>query len=198
MTRPWSLFEDVGVIATDTTAGPPKVRRGRAFAGHAGWGPGQLDAELKREDWIVERAVREDAFTFRTGGAVVRGADPQGRELRAGGPDASGSVGQRDRGARPASGVRLGAMKLVRPGEEHDVPRGVVGGAEISQATAGAHNIYMGRFRVPAGARSLPHYHEGCESTLYMSAAPSSSAGATASRRSCAWNLRTCSTCRPG
>ena len=59
-------------------------------------------------------------------------------------------------------------MKLVRPGEEHDVPRGVVGGAEISQATAGAHNIYMGRFRVPAGARSLPHYHEGCESTLYM------------------------------
>ncbi len=59
-------------------------------------------------------------------------------------------------------------MKLVKPGEERDVPRGVVGGAEISQATAGAHNIYMGRFRVPAGAQSLPHYHEGCESTLYM------------------------------
>ena len=70
--------------------------------------------------------------------------------------------------SRPASGVRLDAMKLVKPGEDHEVPRGVVGGAEISQATAGAHNIYMGRFRVPAGARSLPHYHEGCESALYM------------------------------
>ena len=56
-------FEDVGVIATDTTAGPPEIRRGRAFAGHAGWGPGQLDAELEREDWIVEPAAREDAFT---------------------------------------------------------------------------------------------------------------------------------------
>ena len=48
-------------------------------------------------------------------------------------------------------------MKLVKPsGEERDVPRGVVGGAEISQATTGAHNIYMGIFRVPAGARKMP------------------------------------------
>jgi uncharacterized RmlC-like cupin family protein len=59
-------------------------------------------------------------------------------------------------------------MKVVKPGEDHDVPRGVVGGAEISQATAGALNIYMGHFRVPPGARSLPHYHEGCESAVYM------------------------------
>jgi uncharacterized RmlC-like cupin family protein len=59
-------------------------------------------------------------------------------------------------------------MKLVRPGPEHEVPRGVLGGSEISQATAGAHRIYMARFRVPAGARSLPHYHANCESALYM------------------------------
>ncbi len=60
-------------------------------------------------------------------------------------------------------------MKLVKPsGEERDVPRGVVGGAEISQATTGATNIYMGVFRVPAGARSRPHYHDNCESALYM------------------------------
>jgi uncharacterized RmlC-like cupin family protein len=26
----------------------------------------------------------------------------------------------------------------------------------------------MGRFRVPPGARSRPHYHAGCESALYM------------------------------
>ncbi len=59
-------------------------------------------------------------------------------------------------------------MRLVKPGPDRDVPRGIVGGAEISQTTAGALNIYMGRFRVPAGARSRPHYHEGCESALYM------------------------------
>ena len=60
-------------------------------------------------------------------------------------------------------------MRVVRPsGEERDVPRGVVGGAELSQATAGATNLYMGVFRVPAGASSRPHYHEGCESAVYM------------------------------
>jgi uncharacterized RmlC-like cupin family protein len=59
-------------------------------------------------------------------------------------------------------------MRLIKPGPDHETPRGIVGGAEISQVTAGAHNLYMGRFRVPAGARSRPHYHENCESTLYM------------------------------
>jgi uncharacterized RmlC-like cupin family protein len=48
------------------------------------------------------------------------------------------------------------------------VPRGVVGGAEVSQATTGAANIYMGVFRVPAGAQSRPHYHADCESAVYM------------------------------
>jgi uncharacterized RmlC-like cupin family protein len=59
-------------------------------------------------------------------------------------------------------------MHVVKPGPDHDTPRGVVGGAEISQATAGATNIYMGVFRVPAGASSRPHYHEGCESAVFM------------------------------
>ena len=59
-------------------------------------------------------------------------------------------------------------MQVVKPGPDRETPRGVVGGSEISQATTGAHDIYMGRFRVPAGARSRPHYHEGCESALYM------------------------------
>jgi uncharacterized RmlC-like cupin family protein len=59
-------------------------------------------------------------------------------------------------------------VKVVKPGPDRDVPRGVVGGAEISQATAGAANIYMGLFRVPPGARSRPHYHDGCESAVYM------------------------------
>ncbi len=59
-------------------------------------------------------------------------------------------------------------MKVVKPGPDHEVPRGIVGGAEISQATTGAHNIYMGRFRVPPSTRSRPHYHDGCESALYL------------------------------
>src|SRR5579864_8834508 len=59
-------------------------------------------------------------------------------------------------------------MKVVKPGADRDVPRGVVGGSEISQATTGAQNIYMAVFRVPPGAQSRPHYHEGCESAVYM------------------------------
>ena len=59
-------------------------------------------------------------------------------------------------------------MRVIKPGEDREVPRGVLGGAEISQATAGARNIYMGVFRVPPGARSRPHYHEACESAVYM------------------------------
>ncbi len=60
-------------------------------------------------------------------------------------------------------------MKVVKPeGHHRETPRGVVGGAEISQSTTGATNIYMGVFRVPAGAQSRPHYHEACESAVYM------------------------------
>jgi uncharacterized RmlC-like cupin family protein len=59
-------------------------------------------------------------------------------------------------------------MKVIKPGDDRPVPRGVVGGAEISQATAGASHLYMGVFRVPAGASSRPHYHDSCESAVYM------------------------------
>jgi putative transcriptional regulator len=38
------------------------ARRIRAYAGHAGWGPGQLDAELEREDWIVADPRPDDVF----------------------------------------------------------------------------------------------------------------------------------------
>jgi uncharacterized RmlC-like cupin family protein len=60
-------------------------------------------------------------------------------------------------------------VKIIKPADQdRDTPRGVVGGAEISQATTGATNIYMGVFRVPPGARSRPHYHEACESAVYL------------------------------
>jgi hypothetical protein len=43
-------------------------------------------------------------------------------------------------------------MRVLKPGPDREVPRGVVGGAEISQATAGALNIYTG-----VVARDSPH-----------------------------------------
>jgi uncharacterized RmlC-like cupin family protein len=45
---------------------------------------------------------------------------------------------------------------------------GVNSAAEVSPTTTGAENIYMGRFSVPAGAQSMPHYHADCESAVYM------------------------------
>lgn len=37
--------------------------RRRVFAGHAGWGSGQLDAELQSGDWITHAAEPQDVFT---------------------------------------------------------------------------------------------------------------------------------------
>jgi putative transcriptional regulator len=37
--------------------------RRRVFAGHAGWGSGQLDSELADGDWIAHPAQPEDVFT---------------------------------------------------------------------------------------------------------------------------------------
>lgn len=62
----------------------------------------------------------------------------------------------------------MATMKIVKPRADHILPRGVVGGAEVSQTTTGAEHIYMGVFRVPAGAQSMPHYHADCESAVYM------------------------------
>jgi uncharacterized RmlC-like cupin family protein len=60
-------------------------------------------------------------------------------------------------------------MKVVRPGvAPHEEPRGVVGGHEVSRETAGTESLFMGIFRLPAGARSRPHFHAGCESACYM------------------------------
>ena len=60
-------FDDVGVLATGSGPDDPVagLRRGRAFVGHSGWGPGQLDSELERGDWILEPAQNEDAFSSR-------------------------------------------------------------------------------------------------------------------------------------
>jgi putative transcriptional regulator len=59
------LDDDLGFIpaeAEDQDALAAATRRTRVFAGHSGWGPGQLEAELEEESWIIGEARREDVF----------------------------------------------------------------------------------------------------------------------------------------
>jgi putative transcriptional regulator len=58
---PVPVFGDVGFVALDTEEPEPPLRA-RVFAGYAGWGDGQLEDELARDDWIVEPAVPDDVF----------------------------------------------------------------------------------------------------------------------------------------
>jgi putative transcriptional regulator len=62
-----ALVEDdlgfIGADADDPALLDGVVRRARVFAGHAGWGPGQLEDELAEDAWIVEPPRREEVFT---------------------------------------------------------------------------------------------------------------------------------------
>jgi putative transcriptional regulator len=53
------LVPGLGELA-DVVDGAGKIR---VFAGYAGWGPGQLDDELGREDWITTPAQASDVFS---------------------------------------------------------------------------------------------------------------------------------------
>jgi putative transcriptional regulator len=59
------VLDDVGFVAGDSDFESlgDELQRARVFAGLAGWGPGQLEAELEREDWITEPALPDDVFT---------------------------------------------------------------------------------------------------------------------------------------
>jgi putative transcriptional regulator len=53
----------VGSLGTlDPDGANDSLRRLRVFAGYAGWSPGQLDAELDSDAWIVQPADPEDPF----------------------------------------------------------------------------------------------------------------------------------------
>ena len=58
------VTENVGLVGDSTSLDDLAYATGRArvFAGYAGWGPGQLDAELEREDWFVAPAGVDDIF----------------------------------------------------------------------------------------------------------------------------------------
>jgi putative transcriptional regulator len=53
----------VGSLGTlDPDGDNGSLRRVRVFAGYAGWAPGQLDAELDGDAWIVQPADPDDPF----------------------------------------------------------------------------------------------------------------------------------------
>lgn len=60
-----AIAGDLGFVGAedDLESLSDSVRRARVFAGHAGWAPGQLDAELEDEGWIVADLDPGDPFT---------------------------------------------------------------------------------------------------------------------------------------
>jgi putative transcriptional regulator len=58
------VFGSLGFLTGEVPAEVrPFVRRARVFLGHAGWGPGQLEAEMETDSWITEEATADDAFS---------------------------------------------------------------------------------------------------------------------------------------
>ena len=57
-------FDSIGFLPEETDADAlGGLRRARVFAGYAGWGAGQLEAELEEGSWITEPALSTDVFT---------------------------------------------------------------------------------------------------------------------------------------
>jgi putative transcriptional regulator len=62
------VFDGVGFLPAELEDEEASTRRARVFAGYAGWGVGQLEAELEESAWIVEPATPEDVFAERPEG----------------------------------------------------------------------------------------------------------------------------------
>ena len=84
---PQLVTGDVGFLALDDENGDSApmgfaLSRARVFAGYAGWGPGQLESELERDDWIIADSVVDDVFDEDAATMWSRVLDRQGGQLR--------------------------------------------------------------------------------------------------------------------
>jgi putative transcriptional regulator len=57
------VIGSIGLLASYSGEGEAAIKRARVFAGYAGWGPGQLEAETEEDSWIIEDAYPQDIFT---------------------------------------------------------------------------------------------------------------------------------------
>jgi putative transcriptional regulator len=72
-----AVFDDVYVLTSrDSVEGlfgsDKRPGRFRAYAGHTGWGPGQLENEIARGDWLVVSARPDVVFSEEPGGVWDR------------------------------------------------------------------------------------------------------------------------------
>lgn len=62
----WSAIDGSRLGTADLSGSPeligPHIERLRVFAGYAGWGAGQLEAEIEQGAWFVLEALPEDPF----------------------------------------------------------------------------------------------------------------------------------------
>jgi putative transcriptional regulator len=76
--------DDLGFVPGDATS--PEllelaIRRARIYAGHAGWGPGQLEGELAEDAWAVVDALPGDPLSGDPSGMWRRVLRRQGGHL---------------------------------------------------------------------------------------------------------------------
>jgi putative transcriptional regulator len=59
-----ALYDDLGTVDLERAPSDvvPTVTAARVFAGHAGWGPGQLDGEVAANGWFVVERVAADLW----------------------------------------------------------------------------------------------------------------------------------------
>jgi len=58
------VFDAVGFLDGDVPSDIGRhLLRARVFTGYSGWGPGQLEAELAADAWILDPARPDDVFT---------------------------------------------------------------------------------------------------------------------------------------